>query len=145
MKYLFVGIAVLLVSCKMTKLPVKADQELILEKLYEQEAKWNNANLDEFMEAYIKSDSLKFIGRNGVNYGWVNVLNNYRNHYSNPEKMGKLDFEVIHLDPLGPLAYLMIGSYQLTFSTGAAPQKGYFTIIWQKIEGGWFITSDHTS
>jgi hypothetical protein len=117
----------------------------ILEKLKSQQSSWNHANLEGFMEAYHRSDSLKFIGRNGVTYGWDRVLDNYRKHYSSPEKMGQLNFTVIHLDALSDTVYRMIGSYELSFSNSADSQKGFFTLIWQLIEGEWLITSDQTS
>lgn len=117
----------------------------ILEKLNDQQSAWNRGDLEGFMVAYHRSDSLKFIGRNGVNYGWDNVLNNYKKYYSSPQEMGNLNFTVIHLDALANTSYRLIGSYELSYSNGEDSKKGFFTLIWQLIEGEWVITSDQTS
>ena len=37
-----------------------------------------NGNLEEFMSFYWKSDSLMFIGKNGIQYGWQKTLDNYK-------------------------------------------------------------------
>jgi len=37
----------------------------------------------------------------------------------------------------------MIGKFYLTRSIG--DQQGYYTLIWQKIDGVWKIISDHSS
>lgn len=39
---------------------------------------WNQGDLDRFMQTYWKHDSLMFIGKNGVTYGWQNTLDNYK-------------------------------------------------------------------
>ncbi len=35
-----------------------------------QTQEWNKGNIPAFMETYWKSDSLMFIGKSGVTYGW---------------------------------------------------------------------------
>jgi len=145
MKYLILLALLVLSSCLTLDLEKDSDRNSILQKIDQQQAAWNSSDLEAFMQAYHQSDSLKFIGRNGVNYGWVNVLNNYRSHYSSPEKMGNLNFRVIHLDRMGKNSFRMIGRYALDFTTEEESQIGYFTLIWEKIKGSWLITSDHTS
>ena len=36
----------------------------------QQEDAWNNGNIENFMNVYWKNDSLVFIGKSGINYGW---------------------------------------------------------------------------
>ena len=145
MRFLILLFALAIVSCKTADLPLKNDESIIISVLKAQEQAWNNADLDAFMLGYQKSDSLKFIGSKGVTYGWENVLSNYKKHYSSKEKMGMLTFEVIHLDALSSKSYRMIGSYRLDFENSMDAQKGFFTLIWEKINGKWLISSDHTS
>lgn len=142
--FLFLTVFFHFVSLNYAQIDILAETQ-ILEKLKSQASSWNHADLEGFMGAYHRSDSLKFLGRNGVTYGWRNVLNNYKKHYSSPEKMGHLTFTVIHLDALADTAYRMIGSYELSFLNNTDSQKGFFTLIWQFIDGEWVITSDHTS
>ena len=45
----------------------------------EQEDSWNYGNIDDFMNIYWKNDSLVFICKSGINYGWNNTIKNYKN------------------------------------------------------------------
>jgi len=36
----------------------------------EQEKSWNSGDIDDFMSKYWNDDSLIFIGKSGINYGW---------------------------------------------------------------------------
>jgi len=63
-----------------------------------QQEAWNRADLNAFMEGYWNSDSLKFIGKNGISYGWQTTLDNYKKGYPTPEAMGKLTFTIVTLE-----------------------------------------------
>ena len=107
-----------------------------------QEEAWNNGDIEQFMEGYWKSDSLMFIGKNGIKYGWQTTLDNYKASYPDKEAMGKLNFEIIKLEVNGSSAY-MLGEWKLLRKEDTP--NGYFTLYWKKIEGKWVITIDHTS
>jgi hypothetical protein len=49
------------------------DELLIRNAMNEQLSAWNLGNIDLFMTTYWRSDSLKFIGKNGITYGWQNT------------------------------------------------------------------------
>ena len=51
---------------------------------------WNEGNLADFMEGYLPSDSLLFVGKSGPTYGFNNTLNNYKKGYPDTASMGKL-------------------------------------------------------
>ena len=57
-----------------------------------QTAAWNRGEIDNFMNGYWENDSLMFIGKSGVTYGWTNTLNNYKKGYPDTAAMGKLVF-----------------------------------------------------
>ena len=104
---------------------------------------WNKGDLDCFMQAYWHSDSLKFIGSGGLNYGWQKALDNYRKKYPDLSAMGKLKFELISFEPLEDDHYFVVGKFFLTREIGDI--DGYFTLLWKKINGQWLIIADHTS
>ena len=108
-----------------------------------QEKSWNDGNIDGFMKGYWKSEKLTFIGSSGINKGWENTLARYKKAYPDKAAMGKLFFEVIEFEQLGELKIRMTGKWQLTRSDDVL--NGYFTLIWEKIEGRWLITYDHSS
>lgn len=119
------------------------DRQAILEVMNNQQAAWNKADINSFMEGYWKSDSLKFIGRNGITYGWSTTLENYRKGYPSPEAMGQLTFTIISLELLSPTSAYLIGKWELKRANDAP--GGHFTLLWKKINGKWVIVADHTS
>ena len=138
-------------SCKVKKaIGTTEDQNAIKKVLSIQQEAWNQGNIEAFMEGYWNDESMTFVGKNGVNYGWTTTLNNYKNGYPDTDAMGQLHFDVIELRALSHDAYYMLGQYTLTRGGDDLAKKddkptGYFSLIWQKIDGRWLITSDHTS
>ena len=71
-------------------------------KMLIQDAKyWSEGNLGAFMESYIKSDSLVFVGSRGLTYGWQQTLDNYKKGYPTKEHMGTLSFDLLEFKELG--------------------------------------------
>ena len=104
---------------------------------------WNNGNIDEFMKGYWKSDSLKFIGKSGVTYGYNETLSGYKKRYSDTIQMGKLFFDLLEIKKLSPEYYFVVGKWFLKRSVGDI--GGYYTLLLRKINGKWVIVADHTS
>ncbi len=128
----------LIVSCSNNS----SEKEAIMNVMNMQETNWNNGNIDKFMEGYWKSDSLMFIGKNGIKYGWKTTLDNYKKSYPDKAAMGKLEFNILKLEVNGTTAY-MLGKWKLTRESDNP--NGYFTLYWKKIKGNWVIITDHTS
>jgi len=120
----------------------KAEQEII-SVLHTQDEAWNNGNIEAFMQTYWKHDSLMFIGKSGVTYGWLNTLNNYKKGYPDTMAMGKLHFDLIQIKKLSRKYYHVVGKWYLTRSIGNL--EGHFTLLIQKIKGRWYIIADHSS
>ena len=118
------------------------DVEEIQRVMILQEVTWNEGNIEQFMEGYWKSDSLMFIGENGIKYGWETTLENYKTSYPDKTAMGKLNFEILKLEVNGNSAY-MLGKWKLIRKEDTP--NGYFTLYWKNIDGEWVITIDHTS
>jgi ketosteroid isomerase-like protein len=123
--------------------PAQSDIDAIRNVMAEQQEAWNRADLESFMQGYWKSDSLKFIGRNGIAYGWSTTLENYKKGYPTPDAMGKLTFTILDLQILDSQNAFMIGKFHLKRSNDEP--SGYFTLLWKKIRGKWVIVTDHTS
>lgn len=134
---------IFLASCASTKTPGLKDKSQILSLLKAQESAWNNADIDAFMEAYWNNEDMSFIGKSGVNKGWNTTKANYKKNYPTSEHMGQLHFDIIETKPLGSKNFMVIGKFTLIRKDDQP--SGYFTLIWEKIEGEWKIVSDHTS
>ena len=119
------------------------DQKAILQILSAQTVSWNRGDLDSFMKGYWHNDSLQFVGRNGVTYGYANTLSNYKKNYDGPDKMGTLSFDILKVQQLSPDYCYVLGKWFLKRSAGDV--GGHYTLLFRKIAGQWFIVSDHSS
>ncbi|MBO9152937.1 YybH family protein [Chitinophaga sp. GCM10012297] len=104
---------------------------------------WNQGNIEGFMETYWKSDSLLFIGKKGVTYGWQATLDNYKKSYPGKEGMGSLSFNLLEFKKLSPDVYFVVGKWELKRTIGDL--SGHFSILLRKINGEWKIVADHSS
>jgi ketosteroid isomerase-like protein len=119
------------------------DRDAILAVMADQETAWNKVDLQGFMNGYWESDSLRFIGKSGITYGWQPTLANYQRSYPDKAAMGKLKFTILRVESLGKGVAHVTGAWLLTREKDA-PQ-GYFTLLWRKIKGRWVIVADHSS
>lgn len=119
------------------------DETEIRALLAKQTATWNEGNLNRFMETYWKSDSLMFVGKSGITYGWNNTLQNYKKGYPDTIAMGKLSFDILVVKRLSKDYFQVIGKWHLQRSIGNL--SGHYTLILKKIGGQWVIVSDHSS
>ncbi len=103
---------------------------------------WNNGNIDGFMQTYWKNDSLLFVS-SPPTYGWQNTLDRYKKKYPDTATMGKLDFELLQVKILSANYSFVVGRWHLARSIGDV--GGYFTLLFNKIKGHWYIVADHSS
>jgi len=120
-----------------------SDEIAVRQLLERQVAAWNKGNIDEFMKGYVESDSLVFIGSNGPKYGYKTTLENYKRGYPDTIAMGRLNFDLLQLKQLSSKYFFVIGKFHLQRSIGNL--QGYFTLLFEKIKGTWFIIADHSS
>lgn len=120
-----------------------SSEKEIATRLHQSAAAWNTGSVEKFMEDYWHSDSVMYIGKSGVTYGYDNILNNYRKSFPDTTAMGKLSFDLIHVKELSPEYVFVVGKYTVKLPNGSA--SGHFTLVWKKINGKWLIISDHSS
>lgn len=119
------------------------DELLIRAAMAEQLRAWNAGDINAFMKTYWQNDSLMFIGKSGVTYGWQNTLNNYKKNYPDTAAMGKLDFNIIDVKRLSAVYFSVVGRWHLSRSIGDI--GGHFTLLFRKVKNRWVIISDHSS
>lgn len=141
-------ILILIVCCMLSfKVPAQTVTPEKLKKveeiLFMQQQCWNNGDIECFMQYYWNSDSLMFIGKNGITYGWKNTLDNYQKRYPDKAAMGVLNFEIIKTSIITESDMHLIGKWLLTREKDSP--GGYFTLLWKKINGEWKIIMDHSS
>jgi len=106
---------------------------------------WNEGRLACYMEGYLKSDSLVFVGKSGLTYGWQQTLDNYERNYPDKAAMGKLSFEIKEMNPLAYDTMLVIGKWHLKREAALGDLQGHFSIILKHFPEGWKIIADHSS
>ena len=119
------------------------NEQVIRRIMAGQEAAWNRADLEGFMEGYWKSDSLRFIGSRGLTYGWRQTLENYKKSYPDAETMGTLKFTILSVEVLSGESAFVIGKWHL--KRAKDEPEGHFTLLWKKMDGRWVIVADHSS
>ncbi len=129
--------------CLLSSLAQPADEKEILGILDKQTQAWNSGNIDNFMVGYWENDSLMYIGKSGVTYGYQNTLDNYKKNYGDTAKMGKLAFNILHLKKISADAYFVVGKWFLKRNIDDA--GGHYTLLFRKIKGRWVIVADHSS
>ena len=140
MKKMFLFISLLVCSSAYSQL---RDEIAIRRVLDEQTKEWNRGDVKGFMQGYWKNDSLIFVGKSGVNWGWKQALENYKKRYPDTTAMGKLSFEIIVIRKLSPEYYYVVGKWMLTRSLGDL--SGHYDLLLKRIHGVWLIVADHTS
>ena len=111
--------------------------------MHEQEIAWNKGDIDGFMSSYWNNDSLKFIGKSGITYGWKSTLDHYKKSYPDKEAMGKLTFSILSVEQFSDTVCYVTGKWNLKRTKDDL--GGYYTLLWKKINGKWVIVIDHTS
>lgn len=140
-QFLFVVAALFFITT--TSFSQVSDEVQISKILSDQQAAWNKGDIDGFMQGYWENDSLMFIGKSGITYGWQQTLNNYKKNYPDTAAMGKLEFEFVETKRLSAIYYFVVGKWHLTRSMGDI--GGSFTLLFRKIKGKWVIVKDHSS
>jgi Domain of unknown function (DUF4440) len=120
------------------------DQTAIMQILNNQVAAWNKGDTKTFMIGYWESDSLMYIGKGGIKYGYKGTLESYYKNYPDKAAMGTLKFDILEMKPMGRKHYLVVGKWFLT-----RPEKGdiggLFSLVFNKKQGKWVIIADHSS
>jgi len=127
----------------LTALTQSGDELAIRQLLDDQVKAWNQGNLESFMQGYWKNDSLMFIGKSGINWGWQKTLANYKKSYPDTTAMGKLSFNIIVVKKISPEYYYVVGKWMLKRSIGDL--SGHYNLLFRKINGSWLIIADHSS
>ena len=88
----------------------QSDFDQITNHMAQQSKAWNTGDVSGFMDYYWKSDSLRFIGKRGITWGWQSTFDNYKKSYPDKAAMGTLKFGVKSHEYLAQDKVLTIGT-----------------------------------
>ena len=140
MKKFFLIIAILFVIKSQAQ---KQDEVELRNLLLRQTDTWNRGDINGFMQTYWQNDSLMFIGKDGVTWGWKNTLERYKKGYPDKETMGKLSFDILQIKELAAEYFFVVGKWMLTRNAGEL--SGHYSLLMKRINGEWKIIADHSS
>ena len=127
----------------LTSLAAQDAADEIREVLTSQSAAWNKGDIEGFMEGYVKTADLHFLGKKGLTAGWQATLDNYKRAYPDRDAMGELKFEIHEITQRTNEVYTVVGQYFLSRKT-LDDLKGYFLLVIIKTDDGWRIAADST-
>ena len=146
LKFNYILLLFVVLNCKPSSINNYKDScEEINDLMCEQEESWNKGNIEDFMKKYWKNDSLIFIGKSGINYGWNKTTSNYKKSYPSRNSMGLLHFNNIKCLPINDTTHIISGQWNISRLDSSKNIGGYYSLMWIKKEDGWRIVYDHTS
>ncbi len=122
----------------------KNDLQAIKDNFKKQEECWNQGDHECYVEAYFPSENVQTVSRGGVTKGYKNILASYKRGFPK-EKMGKLHFDNFSYKKLSRKYAYVVGRFNLKYEDREKPRQGWFSVIMEKIDGQWFMISDHSS
>ena len=140
--------ALVLVFLQSSLVAQESSEKAIRAVLDAQVQAWNDGNIEEFMQGYWNTDSLRFASGGSIRRGWKATLERYKKSYPDKATMGKLVFDNLEISILSSDAALVFGKWELTRQQDKTSQdrpKGLFTLTFRKMPQGWKIIHDHTS
>ena len=130
-----------------TALDAQAIRSGVRATLDAQQAAWNAGSIRDFMDGYVRADSLRFLSGGTARNGWEEAYYGYVRGYPDTAAMGQLTFSDLDITPLASDRALAWGRWRLQRegdAPGAGP-GGLFTLVLVSTPEGWRVAHDHTS
>ncbi len=155
MKYYILILAFLFLACDQSTESQRINQNIeftqnkksmeadIRQIMGNQQVAWNSGNLDHFMIGYWETDSLRFVGKNGITKGYKKTLDQYKKSYPDRAAMGTLAFDIIQVDSLSFDHQFVLGKWTLFRAKDTL--SGHYSLLWEKFGNEWKIVLDHSS
>ncbi|MCP4709007.1 MAG: DUF3225 domain-containing protein [Planctomycetes bacterium] len=148
MKLLSITLILLLASLSCQSLtsvvPNQSDiKAAVTAVIQQQQTDWNAGSVEDFMQGYFRSDSMRFASGGDVFYGFDAALRRFQTSYPDRQAMGTLFFSDIDVAVVSPDAAFAFGRWALTREPDHP--NGLFTLLFRKTPDGWRIIHDHTS
>ncbi len=122
-----------------------AEAQAIRAVLDKQVVDWNRGDMAAFATGYKNSPDILFMG-SPIAKGYAQMVERYRTGYSTPEKMGKLGFSELEVQPLDERFATVTGHFHLErTAAGGGNADGYFLLVVEKTSAGWKIVRDATT
>jgi uncharacterized protein (TIGR02246 family) len=123
---------------------VSSDEVAIRASFDKQATDWNRGDLDTFATAYKNSPDILFIGSK-ISRGYERMVERYKTVFSTREKMGRLSFSEVEVQPLDERFATATGRFHLArTAAGGGDASGHYILVFEKTPEGWKIIRDVT-
>jgi uncharacterized protein (TIGR02246 family) len=141
----FLAVIVLVLPFTLFAQSAPPEAQAIRAILDKQAADWNRGDMAAFATGYKNSPDILFMG-SPIAKGYAQMVERYRTGYSTPEKMGKLNFTALEVQPLDERFATVTGHFHLErTAAGGGNADGYFLLVVEKTPAGWKIVRDATT
>jgi uncharacterized protein (TIGR02246 family) len=103
---------------------------------------WNSGDIEGYVNLYAPVDSVRMIYNGGEVIGKENILQFYKKHWPK-DRMGRLEFTDVRLERVSPEYFYTQGHFHVTQADGKKV-KGRFSGLMKKIDGKWYLYTDHS-
>lgn len=119
------------------------DEQQINSRLQGQEDCWNKGDMGCYMNYYAPVDSVRMIYGGGIVYGKENILAFYQKYWPK-EKMGQLKLDQRTIELLSDKEAFVTARFTVSYPSGKSV-SGRFSGIMKKINGLWYLYTDHSA
>ena len=120
------------------------DVKDIIALMRTEEETWNKGDIDGYVNLYAPGDSTRMIyyGGAGVTRGKDSILAFYKKYWPK-ERMGPLTLEHDSIEKISDQFYYVSGFFTVSYPA-KDPVKGRFSGLVKKINGKWYLYTDHS-
>lgn len=121
----------------------KAEKEIIA-SMRDEERVWNSGDIDGYVDFYLPDNTSKVITSKKVITGKKDILAWYKSYFTSKEKMGTLILRHDSIEKITKSVYFVSGFFHLEY-TNDKPVDGRFSGLMKKVNGKWYLMTDHSS
>ena len=118
------------------------DVKDIIQLMRVEEDAWNKGDIEAYVNLYAPEDSTRMIYSTGAVYGKDSILAFYKKYWPK-ERMGMLKLTHDSIERLSDTYYYVSGYFNVSYPTGKEI-KGRFSGLVKKINGKWYLYTDHS-
>jgi uncharacterized protein (TIGR02246 family) len=121
------------------------DEQAIRDVMQKEIEYWNAGNIEGYVSLYAPEDSVRMLWSTGAVYGRDSILAFYKKYWPK-ERMGQLRFSDVRMERISDKFYFTQGFFHVTFPNNPErkPVNGRFSGLMKKINGRWYLYTDHS-
>ena len=135
----------MLLCISMAGLSQSKDEQAIRYVMQKEIEYWNAGNIEGYVSLYAPDDSVRMLWSTGSCYGRDSILAFYKKYWPK-DRMGQLSFTEVRIERVSDQYYFTQGFFHVNYPNNPErkPANGRFSGLMKKINGKWYIYTDHS-